>query len=167
MSADFRPKLTADDRAEVVRMLADGVPQKEIADAFGITASTVSYYAVRSGRATRSHAGKTREEAAVPDVVDDDDAWTGLGHFPAFYDDALCAQVDPEIFFPKKGGSSREAKAVCARCPVAAECLDYSLSDPRTSALAPFSFGIWGGTTERQRRHIRDAMNTANQEKTA
>ena len=36
---------------------------------------------------------------------------------------ALCAQVDPELFFPEKGQPSAPAKAVCARCPVTALCL--------------------------------------------
>jgi len=70
----------------------------------------------------------------------------------AFFDqpwveDALCAQTDPEVFFPEKGGSTREAKAVCAACFVAAECLDYALT-------AGERFGIWGGSSERERRKL-------------
>jgi WhiB family redox-sensing transcriptional regulator len=61
--------------------------------------------------------------------------------------DALCAQTDPDIFFPEKGGSTLSAKQVCASCPVREECLDYALRmDER--------FGIWGGTSERQRRKL-------------
>lgn len=61
---------------------------------------------------------------------------------------ALCAQTDPEAFYPDKGGSTREALAVCRRCPVQGPCLEYALvHDER--------FGIWGGTTERQRRRLR------------
>ena len=62
--------------------------------------------------------------------------------------DALCAETDPEAFFPDKGGSTREAKRVCAGCPVRAECLEFALaSDER--------FGIWGGLSERERRRVR------------
>ena len=62
-------------------------------------------------------------------------------------DRALCAQTDPEAFFPEKGGSTREAKRVCRSCEVRAECLEYALeSDER--------FGIWGGLSERERRRI-------------
>ena len=62
--------------------------------------------------------------------------------------DALCAQIgNPEIFFPHKGGSAREAKAVCARCPAAAECLEHSLTLPER-------FGIWGGVSEQGRRAL-------------
>ena len=63
-------------------------------------------------------------------------------------DRALCAQTDPEIFFPEKGGSTREAKKICARCPVRAECLEYALKNDER-------FGIWGGLSERERRRLR------------
>ena len=62
--------------------------------------------------------------------------------------DALCAETDPEAFFPEKGGSTREAKRVCTGCAVRVECLEYALtSDER--------FGIWGGLSERERRRLR------------
>lgn len=65
-------------------------------------------------------------------------------------EDALCAQTDPEAFFPEKGGSTRDAKTVCADCLVQAQCLDYALDhDVR--------FGIWGGLSERERRRLKKA----------
>ena len=39
---------------------------------------------------------------------------------------ALCAQTDPEAFFPEKGGSTREAKKVCLTCEVRGDCLEYA-----------------------------------------
>ncbi|WP_372476534.1 WhiB family transcriptional regulator [Pseudonocardia terrae] len=63
---------------------------------------------------------------------------------------ALCAQTDPEAFFPEKGGSTREAKRICAGCEVRAECLDYALAQDER-------FGIWGGLSERERRRLRRA----------
>jgi WhiB family redox-sensing transcriptional regulator len=61
---------------------------------------------------------------------------------------ALCAQTDPEAFFPEKGGSTREAKKVCLSCDVRVECLEYALQfDER--------FGIWGGLSERERRRLK------------
>jgi len=66
----------------------------------------------------------------------------------AWQDDALCAQTDPEAFFPEKGGSSRQAKAVCMACEVRPECLEYALENDER-------FGIWGGLSERQRRALR------------
>ena len=41
---------------------------------------------------------------------------------------ALCAQTDPEAFFPEKGGSTREAKRVCLSCDVRSQCLEYALA---------------------------------------
>jgi WhiB family redox-sensing transcriptional regulator len=61
---------------------------------------------------------------------------------------ALCAQTDPEAFFPEKGGSTREAKKVCASCEVRAECLEYALANDER-------FGIWGGLSERERRKLK------------
>ena len=61
---------------------------------------------------------------------------------------ALCAQTDPEAFFPEKGGSTREAKKICQRCPVRAECLEYALANDER-------FGIWGGLSERERRRLK------------
>jgi len=66
----------------------------------------------------------------------------------AWQEQALCAQTDPEAFFPEKGGSTREAKRVCASCEVRAECLEYALAKDER-------FGIWGGLSERERRKIR------------
>ncbi len=61
---------------------------------------------------------------------------------------ALCAQTDPEAFFPEKGGSTREAKKVCLSCDVRGECLDYALANDER-------FGIWGGLSERERRKLK------------
>lgn len=63
-------------------------------------------------------------------------------------DRALCAQTDPEAFFPEKGGSTREAKKVCTGCEVRAECLEYALANDER-------FGIWGGLSERERRKLK------------
>jgi len=61
---------------------------------------------------------------------------------------ALCAETDPEAFFPEKGGSTREAKKVCMGCEVRVECLDYALENDER-------FGIWGGLSERERRRLK------------
>jgi WhiB family transcriptional regulator, redox-sensing transcriptional regulator len=59
--------------------------------------------------------------------------------------DGLCTQVDTDLFFPEKGGSTREAKAVCRRCPVLAECRDWAVATDQPH-------GIWGGLTRAERR---------------
>lgn len=65
---------------------------------------------------------------------------------------AACRDEDPELFFPvsEVGPGARQvtqAKAVCARCPVRAECLDNALRNGLND-------GIFGGMTERERREL-------------
>ncbi|BBE22085.1 hypothetical protein MN0502_09680 [Arthrobacter sp. MN05-02] len=101
----------------------------------------------------------------LPDVQDDvrqqsvsaQPVWIGLPSAPGNVDDdgelswqadALCAQTDPEAFFPEKGGSTRDAKKVCGACMVKSECLEYALENDER-------FGIWGGLSERERRRLR------------
>ncbi len=84
------------------------------------------------------------------------ETWDGLDLFGleapegllAWQERALCAQTDPESFFPEKGGSTREAKRVCTSCEVRGECLEYALANDER-------FGIWGGLSERERRRVR------------
>ena len=52
-----------------------------------------------------------------------------------------CATVDPEIFFPEKGGSTRAAKTVCMRCPVRLPCLDEIMA---TELAGDTDAGVWG-----------------------
>ena len=65
---------------------------------------------------------------------------------------ATCAQTDPEAFFPERGKSPRAALQVCMACPVRTDCLTEALENSER-------YGIWGGTTETQRRHLR-RLNT-------
>ena len=67
--------------------------------------------------------------------------------------DAICRDTDPELFFPV--GTTgyallqiARAKEVCGQCPVQGECLDYALETNQDS-------GIWGGTSEEERRVLR------------
>lgn len=66
---------------------------------------------------------------------------------------AACRDEDPELFFPV--GSSgpaaaleKAAKAVCAGCPVKADCLSYALG-------TGLDHGVFGGLTENERRNAR------------
>lgn len=79
------------------------------------------------------------------DLLGDDSA---LSEEDQWQERALCAQTDPEAFFPEKGGSTREAKRICLGCEVRDECLDYALANDER-------FGIWGGLSERERRRIK------------
>jgi WhiB family redox-sensing transcriptional regulator len=66
----------------------------------------------------------------------------------AWQADALCAQTDPEMFFPEKGSSVKDAKRICGQCEVKNICLRYALENEER-------FGIWGGLSERERRKLR------------
>lgn len=61
---------------------------------------------------------------------------------------ANCLGVDPDLFFPERGASTREAKEVCRGCVVKEECLEFALQSGE-------KFGIWGGKSERERRRVR------------
>jgi WhiB family transcriptional regulator, redox-sensing transcriptional regulator len=65
---------------------------------------------------------------------------------------AACRNVDPDLFFPfGTAGASlaeiEEAKQVCRTCPVSAACLRWALDSGDD--------GVWGGTTENERRSRR------------
>ena len=63
---------------------------------------------------------------------------------------ANCMGVDPDLFFPERGASTKEAKEVCRGCVVQSDCLEYALANGE-------KFGIWGGMSERERRRLRRA----------
>lgn len=66
----------------------------------------------------------------------------------AWQDYANCRGADTDLFFPERGASTRQAKAICAACEVRWECLDFAIEQGE-------KFGIWGGLSERERRKIR------------
>jgi WhiB family redox-sensing transcriptional regulator len=72
---------------------------------------------------------------------------TGKGE-RRWQENANCLGVDPDLFFPERGASTREAKAVCRGCEVRMDCLEYALAHGE-------KFGIWGGLSERERRRVR------------
>ena len=74
------------------------------------------------------------------------------GIFPAedlsWQRQANCLGVHPDLFFPERGASTREAKEVCRSCVVRGDCLEFALRNGE-------KFGIWGGMSERERRRLR------------
>ncbi len=62
--------------------------------------------------------------------------------------DAACAETAPDMFFPDKGGSTREVKRVCAVCPVVAECLEFAMRNG-------YYDGVYGGLSGLERRQLR------------
>lgn len=98
--------------------------------------------------------GPFPSDAEQPTISGADNVFSLFGHgndddsLVSWQERALCAQTDPEAFFPEKGGSTREAKKVCVGCEVRAECLEYALENDER-------FGIWGGLSERERRKLK------------
>jgi len=58
-----------------------------------------------------------------------------------------CAQMSPSTFFPNDGVGVEVARRICADCSVKAPCLEYALTNR-------IDHGVWGGTSERERRRI-------------
>ncbi|WP_419918374.1 WhiB family transcriptional regulator [Candidatus Poriferisocius sp.] len=85
--------------------------------------------------------GLVQINAEQPEAHGGDRAWQDL---------ANCLGVDPDLFFPERGASTREAKEVCRACVVREECLEYAIVNGE-------KFGIWGGMSERERRRVRRA----------
>ena len=108
---------------------------------FAPTPSSRARYAEAAGGtgALPGRKGECRERTFLLDADAEEAGWQ---------ERALCAQTDPEAFFPEKGGSTREAKKVCLTCEVRDDCLESALMNDER-------FGIWGGLSERERRKLK------------
>lgn len=69
-------------------------------------------------------------------------------------DDALCAETDPDMFSPEKGGSTVAAKKVCAGCTVREQCLEFALANDLRDS-------VYGGLSPAQRRNLQAKRATA------
>lgn len=66
---------------------------------------------------------------------------------PEWMKKALCAEIDPDIFYPEKNTDGTVAKRVCLKCEVRVECLQYAIDNNERH-------GIWGGLNEKSRRKL-------------
>lgn len=73
--------------------------------------------------------------------------------------DGNCANQPPSLFFPSDGVGVDVARGVCDGCPVLSECLEYALENR-------IDHGVWGGTSERERRRIQKARASVKNETT-
>ena len=73
---------------------------------------------------------------------------------PVWQAAANCRGLDPDLFYPEQGVSTREAEAVCAGCVVREDCLEYALANGER-------FGVWGGTSAKRRLLVRRARRQA------
>lgn len=71
---------------------------------------------------------------------------------PAWMAEGRCAEVDPALFFAEHRGDRHAtvAKTICANCEVRDKCLDYAMG-----VQPDFDYGVWGGTTETERKRLR------------
>jgi transcription factor whiB len=105
------------------------------------------------GSHTQADYSAEEAQALMEGILEVQVAKASLGYAKAsieelrWQDFALCAQTDPDIFFPEKGGSTAPATSVCASCPVQAECLEYAIAND-------IRHGIWGGMSDNDRRKI-------------
>lgn len=76
------------------------------------------------------------------------------GMRPAWQAHGACRGAGNTSWFPGKGTSTNRPKRVCADCPVKQECLDYALEHH-------IVHGIWGGTSEQERRLMRRQRRAA------
>ena len=79
----------------------------------------------------------------------------GLFNLEPWVDQALCAQVgDTDLWYPEKlrgAAATKDAKAVCRRCPVVEECLEYALRRGE-------SHGVWGGRSAKERQRMKRGL---------
>jgi WhiB family redox-sensing transcriptional regulator len=82
--------------------------------------------------------------------------WPGTALFAAADDEPLgwmdlarCAETDPDSFFPRKGDSSKPAKAICRGCEVREECLEFALAHSGPEDVG--TWGVWGGLSAPER----------------
>lgn len=126
----------------MAEMLRDGATLAEVGEVFGLSKT-----AIRGRLNTGGWNSGTGQPHGTPEPEVKPPQASFLFIDQPWATDALCAQTDPELWFPDKGAANRQAKAVCAACFIQAECLDWALTTNER-------FGIWGGLSERERRKL-------------
>jgi WhiB family transcriptional regulator, redox-sensing transcriptional regulator len=144
---------TARDIEDIQRRITRGQQVRWIAEQYDIPLAEVRRIGIAAGRVYDQGTDRMIPAPTKPGAVPPGFDIFGLDPYDdglplSWRDSALCAQTDPEAFFPEKGGSTRQAKAVCRSCEVRPECLEYALEHDER-------FGIWGGKSERERRQLK------------
>jgi WhiB family redox-sensing transcriptional regulator len=133
-----QPWLVTPPAADIIAAVRRGQSYAELAAIYGVSESTLRRRVTDSGLVQRRYG--SRPIPTTGRLVDD--------HAPVWMEQGLCAQTDPEAFFPEIGHSPRAGKQICKACPVVAACLAYALErDER--------FGVWGGLTPGERKRLK------------
>lgn len=140
MSQMKRSRITVVAAAERLRA---GEPLASVAKDAGITPHTLMDRLGKAGFSTTGHNRSSVQRSELKTYL----ASALLRWHEPWMAYAACAYVDPEAWFPERGASPRDAKAICATCPVVAECREFALRNKER-------WGVWGQTTERERRRI-------------
>jgi WhiB family transcriptional regulator, redox-sensing transcriptional regulator len=80
-------------------------------------------------------------------VVGDATTTTRRSKMFPFLEESACRGEDPELFYAESGAAITRAKSFCGQCDVRAACLEWAINREE--------FGVWGGTTARERAAIR------------
>jgi WhiB family redox-sensing transcriptional regulator len=129
--------------SELAARLRDGLPLKDLAKELGTESRGLVNHLIAAGYTVTGEPEREYRRRVMKEHL----ASTLRVYSEPWMADAICAQTDPEAFYPEKGGSTAEAKRVCMGCPVRTDCLEYALENNER-------FGIFGGKSERERRKI-------------
>lgn len=139
---------------DIHALLAGGESPAQIATTLGIQIESVSRWLRRHDQPDLARLFERGGSTRGPARVNRRDPYDQLADIAAavaardWAEEALCAQVDPDLWFPEKGGPTAQAKAVCQLCPVRRECLQEALD-------ANIREGIWGGLSTNERRLLK------------
>lgn len=135
------------DADAVARQLRNGRTVKSVAAGLDIRPNTLRRYLSRAGWGSDGRRLRPEDDDHEDEPEQDDIAADAALPPDAVTEQALCAQVDAETFFPEKGGSTAAAKAICRRCAVRLPCAEWAIATRQLH-------GVWGGLSPGQRRDI-------------
>lgn len=129
--------------SELAARVRDGEKLADVARSVGLDATGLSNRLraagyTYTGEAEREYRRRLMKEDLKTKLLNYQEPWM---------QEAICAQVDPEMFYPEQGGSAAEAKRICQGCPVRQVCLEFALRNGER-------FGVFGGVSERDRRKM-------------
>lgn len=129
--------------AELAAKLRAGQALKDVAKELGTESRGLANHLIAAGFMVTGESEKDYRRRLLRERL----ASSLLRYAEPWMVEGICAQTDPESFFPEKGESTKAAKRVCMGCPVRGACLEFALQRNER-------FGVWGAKSERERRAI-------------